>query len=200
MLETLETAIPFLRQYSYLGVFGLILVFSFVIPLSKTLVLVAAGILASQGGGSFMGFTAISIAGFVIVDSVYFFLGYFMRERVFRLRVFSSDTRQKRIKKAEALFREREITTVFIARFLPYVRGPIFLVAGLNRMMPAKFIVIDAASSTLFVPLFVYLGYVMGENREKLLQYVDEGELILAIVAIVMVLLLLFGLKSKKSS
>ncbi len=52
-MESLEATLPYLVRYSYLGVYGLILLFSTVMPFfSKTLVIVAAGILASQGLGS----------------------------------------------------------------------------------------------------------------------------------------------------
>ena len=190
-MESLEASLPYLTQYSYLGVYVLILVFS-VVPLSKTLVIVAGGILASQGLGSLSIYLLVSVAALATADGLYYLLGYFGGERVMRWRFFSAPSKAQRFAAAGEIFQRHDWGAVFSARFLPFVRTFIFIVAGLNRMPPLRFVSADLLSASLFVPVAAGLGYFLGENRELLVRYVERGEwflagLVIVIIAIVFV-------------
>jgi membrane protein DedA with SNARE-associated domain len=198
-LESLEATLPYLVRYSYLGVYGLILLFSTTLPFSKTLVIVGAGILASQGIGSLPGYLIVSLAGLVTADSIYYSLGYFFGERVLGWKAFSGPRNQQRFREAEARFRRHAGLAVFSARFLPFLRCPIFVVAGMSRMFPLRFLLADLLSACLLAPVAVSLGYFFGENRELLVRYVKEGECVLALlVCLLLVFLFLFPRKPRK--
>ena len=107
-MESLEATLPYLVRYSYLGVYGLILLFSTALPFSKTLEIVAAGILASQGIGSLPVYLMVSLAGLVTADSVFYSLGYFFGERVLGWKAFSGPRNQARFREAEARFRRHD--------------------------------------------------------------------------------------------
>ena len=127
-MESLEATLPYLVRYSYLGVYGLILLFSTAVPFfSKTLVIVAAGILASQGIGSLPIYLVVSLAGLVTADSIFYSLGYFFGERVLGWKTFSGARNEQRFREAEARFRRHDGLAVFSARFLPFLRCPIFI-------------------------------------------------------------------------
>ena len=117
-MESLDATLPYLVRYSYLGVYGLILVFSFVLPFSKTLVIVGAGILAAQGIGSLPVYLLASLAGLMTADSIYYFLGYWGGEKVLEWRLFSGPDKEKRFRAAEARFHRHEWLAVFSARAL----------------------------------------------------------------------------------
>jgi membrane protein DedA with SNARE-associated domain len=185
-MESLEASLPYLIQYSYLGVYVLILVFS-VVPLSKTLVIVAGGILASQGVGSLSIYLLVSIAALVTADGLYYLLGYFGGERVMQWRFFSAPSKAQRFAAAGEMFRRHAWGAVFSARFLPFVRTFIFIVAGLNRMSLLRFTAADLLSACLYVPVAVGLGYFLGENRELLVRYVERGEWLLAALVVVII-------------
>jgi membrane protein DedA with SNARE-associated domain len=190
-MESLDATLPYLVRYSYLGVFGLILVFSFVLPFSKTLVILGAGILAAQGIGSLPAYMLVSLAGLVTADSIYYFLGYWGGERVLEWRLFSGPDKEKRFRAAEARFRRHEWLAVFTARFLPFLRSLVFVVAGLSRMPPLRFFWADFLSACILVPVAIASGYFFAENREALVRYVKEGEFVLGVV-ICLVLAILF--------
>ncbi len=197
-MESLEAALPYLVRYSYLGVFGLILLFSTILPLSKTLVIVAAGILASQGVGSLWVYLLVSVAALVTADGIYYTLGYIVGERVLQWQLFSGERNRERFLSAEARFKKHEWVAVFTARFLPYLRAPIFIVAGLSRMTPLRFLSADLPSACLLAPVAIALGYAFGESRELLVRYIKEGEIVLGLlVVLVLVLLYLFPRRSK---
>ena len=198
-MESLEATLPYLVRYSYLGVYGLILMFSTVLPFSKTLVIVAAGILASQGIGSLPVYLMVSLAGLVTADSVYYSLGYFFGERVLGWKTFSGPRNQQRFREAEARFRRHDGFAVFSARFLPFLRCAIFVVAGMSRMFPLRFLLADFLSACLLAPVAISLGYFFGENRELLVRYIKEGEFVLALlVCLLLVFLFLFPKKPRK--
>lgn len=191
-MESLEATLPYLVRYSYLGVYGLILMFSTVLPFSKTLVIVAAGILASQGIGSLPVYLMVSLAGLVTADSVYYSLGYFFGERVLGWKTFSGPRNQQRFREAETRFRRHDGFAVFSARFLPFLRCPIFVVAGMSRMFPLRFLLADFLSACLLAPVAISLGYFFGENRELLVRYVKEGEYVLGLLVCLLLVFLFF--------
>ena len=197
-MESLEATLPYLVRYSYLGVYGLILLFSTVLPFSKTLVIVAAGILASQGIGSLPVYLMVSLAGLVTADSVYYSLGYFFGERVLGWKTFSGPRNQQRFREAEARFRRHDGLAVFSARFLPFLRCPIFVVAGMSRMFPVRFLLADFLSACLLAPVAIALGYLFGENRELLVRYIKGGEYVLALLVCVVLAFLFFFPKRRK--
>lgn len=187
-METLNSALPYLKEYSYLGVFVLIFVSIFIPPSSKTLVLVAAGVLASQGIGVLTIYLLVGAFALLLVDCVYFFLGYFNSRRFLHWLLRAGADRQQKLRRAEDMLHEKDWLAVFIARFLPFIRGFIYFVAGLNQMNPLRFVMVDLLSIACFVPMPVLLGYYVGENSSTLIEYASHGELLLALLAILLVL------------
>jgi membrane protein DedA with SNARE-associated domain len=191
-MESLDATLPYLVRYSYLGVYGLILVFSFVLPFSKTLVILGAGILAAQGIGNLPAYMLVSLAGLVTADGIYYFLGYWGGDRVLEWKLFSGPDQKKRFRAAEARFRRHEWLAVFTARFLPFLRSLVFVVAGLSRMSPLRFFLADFLSACILVPVATASGYFFAENREALVQYVKEGEFLLGLVVCLILAILFF--------
>ena len=191
-MESLDATLPYLVRYSYLGVYGLILVFSLPLPFSKTLVILGAGILAAEGIGSLPAYMLVSLAGLVTADSIYYFLGYWGGERVLEWKLFSGPDKEKRFRAAEARFRRHEWLAVFTARFLPFLRSLVFVVAGLSRMSPLRFLVADFLSACILVPAAVVSGYLFAENREALVQHMKEGEFVLGVVVCLVLAVLFF--------
>ena len=191
-MESLEATLPYLIRYSYAGVYGLILLCSTVLPFSKTLVIVGAGILASQGVGSLPAYFFVAVAGLVTADGLFYSLGHIGGERVWQWRYFSGPQNEARRRAAEERFRRHDWLAVFTARFLPFLRTVVFVVAGLGRMPPLRFLVADLLSACLLVPVALSLGYFLAENRQTLIQYVKEGELVLAVLVCIVLVLLFF--------
>jgi len=187
-MESLQTSLPYLMEYSYLGAFVLILVFS-VVPLSKTLVIVAAGLLASQGVGSPALFLLVCMAALLTADGGYYLLGRFGGASLTQWRFFSNPAKRQRLEQAREAFRRHDWLAVFSARFLPFVRSFIFIVAGLNRMAVLRFVSADLVSAAIYAPLALGLGYFVGENRERLVRYAEQGEWWLAALVVAVVLL-----------
>jgi len=160
--------------------FGLLLACSFGFPFSKTLSLIAAGVLVSRGVGQLPAFMLVGVAGLVASDGIYYGLGYWGGERVLRWRFFSRHVSLEALREAELRYHRQGWWAVFAARFTPFVRVVIFLVAGLSRMSPRRFFLADALSAVLYVLPLCLAGYHFSENRRRIYQAVRESEALLA--------------------
>ena len=83
-------------------------------------------------------------------------------------------------------FEKYGVWVLFVARFLPGLRSPIFLTAGLTRKVPFwRFLLMDGLAALISVPIWVYLGYFGATNRDWLLTWVHRGQTgLLALIGI----------------
>lgn len=66
---------------------------------------------------------------------------------------------------------------MFVARFLPGLRTPVFFTAGMTRCVSfAKWLLMDGTAALLSVPAWVYLGYFGARNCEQLFKMVAHGQ------------------------
>jgi membrane protein DedA with SNARE-associated domain len=186
-----------LSRHPYAGLYGAILVCSFWVPFSKTIIILAAGILASKGVGSLYLFMLVAAAALVTADGIYFTIGYLGGEQVLAWRIFARGGFRESLRQAEKTYRTQEWWAVFTARFTPFVRVVIFLVAGLSRMSLVRFLAADLSSAVLFVPAAMLVGYFFPGNRRHLVEYIREGEFVAAVLFLV-VLALFFLLARRR--
>src|SRR5262249_44292979 len=66
--------------------------------------------------------------------------------------------------KAEGLFHKYGVWVVFVGRFLPGLRTPIFFLAGLLKFSPWRFIAMNGFAAMISAPLFVWLGHFAWEK------------------------------------
>lgn len=102
------------------------------------------------------------------------------------------------MKKFEQYYRRYGEKTIFIARFLPGLRAPIFALSGVSKMKYSKFIFYDGVAAIISVPLFVYLAYFFGENIEYILKLIKRTELTVAIIGLIIIGFIIYGFIKKK--
>ncbi|MPZ73307.1 MAG: DedA family protein [Nitriliruptorales bacterium] len=73
--------------------------------------------------------------------------------------------------RAEAWFDRHGGRAVFLGRLAPVVRSLISVPAGVERMPPPKFVAYTAAGSGLWNTLFVSLGYLLGDEWQRIGSY-----------------------------
>ncbi len=188
-METYESILPYLNQYSYVGLYGMILACSLGFPFSKTLAILAAGVLASQGIGNLVLFMVVGIAGLVTADGAYYLLGYAGGDRILQWRVFARRRFREKLLEAEGAYQRHAWWAVFSARFTPFLRTVIFLSAGISRMTPRRFLSADILSALLYVPVVSVLGFLFSEKHKDLGTFVREGETIVAVLVLAILFL-----------
>jgi membrane protein DedA with SNARE-associated domain len=195
----LDNLITFFTDYGYFAVFSVLLLCGFGLPIPEDISLVAGGFISSltcTSSGPF--FKALEecdqihtmffvcMAGVLLGDIVMFSIGYVFGEKVFKLKIFSKIETHERYEWITSKFEKHGLLFIFAARFMPGLRSPIFLTAGMTkRVSYLKFILTDGFAALISVPIWVYLGF-WGERQlsdMKLLeQYVKRGQLSLVVI------------------
>lgn len=144
---------------AYAVILGLLLVCGLGIPLPEDITLIGAGILAALGSISLPGALLAGFFGVLVGDAMLFTLGRRYGRAVFDLpgarRIFTPT----RIALAEKKVLNNSRFICFTARFLPGLRAPIYLTAGVMGVRPMTFYVLDGLAALLSVPFWVVGGW-----------------------------------------
>ncbi|MCC2624801.1 MAG: DedA family protein [Burkholderiales bacterium] len=205
-MEILHYLLEFFAMYGYVAVFLVLVACGFGTPIPEDITLVAGGIICALSlttNYPLNKYTMILVAlcGVLIGDSVMFYLGRIVGPRVTRLPfVRRIITPRVYIKMQDKVHRYGN-KILFIARFLPGLRAPIFLTAGVSHRVPFwKFLLMDGSAALISVPVWVYLGYIFAYDIDEVLLWLHKSE-VLIIIAVVVILvgMYLYGKISKKN-
>jgi membrane protein DedA with SNARE-associated domain len=89
---------------------------------------------------------------------------------------------------------------LFVARFLPGLRAPIFITAGISRKVSLlKFLTMDGSAALISVPIWVYAGYYFAHDLDELVEWIHHSEVFVAgvVIAIAMVWLIYYVVAKK---
>lgn len=170
-MQILIHLLTFLEPYgthAYFIMFAILIACGFGLPMPEDVVLVTGGILSSHAVTHFSITNAVCLAGVLIGDGTIFFLGRKIGPRLKSRGIFKRLLNEKREATARALFQKYGDKVIFIARFMPGFRTPIFFSSGTFGVSPAKFFALDGIAALISVPLWIYLGHLFGENLEEL--------------------------------
>jgi len=97
-------------------------------------------------------------------------------------RIISHD----RLLKLEEKFKKRDVWVILIGRHFLGLRAQIFLVAGVMKMSPVKFLIADATTALLTIALMGGIGYVGGNSIQILKKDLTRIEHIAIIVLVIL--------------
>lgn len=194
-MKLLEELINLFAQHDYLAVFLVLLICGMGVPIPEDITLVAGGVISGLGHSNVHVMFGVGMAGVLIGDLIMFMVGRHYGENALRLRWVAWLVTPARRELVQRKFDRYGIRLLFIARFLPGLRSPIFIIAGWSgRVSLLKFLLLDGAAALISVPFWVYLGYYGADNHEWLMSWVHRGKtgIWIAIVALVVVALALY--------
>lgn len=173
----------------YPGIVLLMFIESTFIPLPSELVIPPAGYLVYQNQMSWTGVIlsgAIgSVLGALFNYSIAVYLG-----RPFILKYGKYfGVSQKHFLKGEEFFLKHGTISTFIGRLILGIRHYISFPAGLWRMHLGKFCFYTAFGAAIWVSILTYIGYFVGNNKEKVLQISKQwsGYIIVACIVLIIV-------------
>lgn len=151
-----------------------------------SVLIVFAGFLASQGKGNYSLLVVVSTLGAILGDLVSYWLGarfgaYLMQKRLFR-------KRREMLHKAELFFVSHGGKSVFLGRFVGFLRPFIPFVAGSTRMPPAPFTLFVLVSGFLWGLAYPGLGYFFGASWKLVQIWTGRFSLLIAILAALFIL------------
>jgi len=103
-----------------------------------------------------------SMTGAVVGDGISFWVGRYYSDALKRMWPFSK--RPGLLPKGEAFFNKHGGKSVLFGRFVGPVRPVIPAVAGMLRMHPGMFLVVNVASAILWAPAYMLPGLVFGTS------------------------------------
>ena len=178
-----------IRTVGYPGLFACIfaetgLLVGFFLP-GDTL-LIAAGVLAQRGQLDIAVVIAVTIAGAILGDAAGYIIGRKAGPMLFQKeqgRFFP----KKRLLQAKGFFDRHGGKTIFVARFIGYVRTAAPTVAGASQMPARKFFVYNVAGGVAWVLALALAAYYLGsavQNIERGAVFLFGGAFVLAMIPV----------------
>jgi membrane protein DedA with SNARE-associated domain len=188
MNSLLATAHPFIVQYGYGALFGVLFAESFGLPLPGEAFLVTASFLATQGQLNIwlVGLTAWTAA--VLGDNVGYAIGRFGGRRLIVRHGPSVGISAERLNRTERFFAHYGPEIVIVARFFPVLRQLNGIVAGSAGMGWKRFAIYNALGGLLWVGAWSSGVYYFGSQIETWLMRVHTTAIWLAGALVLIVL------------
>ncbi|MES2491136.1 MAG: DedA family protein [Pseudomonadota bacterium] len=176
-MQLLEKLISVFTEHDYLAVFLVLLICGMGVPIPEDITLVAGGVTSGLGYSNVHVMVGVGMAGVLLGDMMMFMIGRHYGESALRWRWVAFLVTPQRRELVQIKFERYGNWLLFIARFLPGLRSPIFIIAGWSRRVSLfKFLLLDGSAALLSVPFWVYLGYYGANNHDKLLAWVHRGQ------------------------
>ena len=207
-MEELIRLIDFLTPYgthSYVFMLGILLACGFGLPLPEDIVLISGGVLAARGVTHLGPTNIICLLGVLIGDASIFIIGRTLGAAVKSKWIFRHIFSPERDIKVKDVIHRYGAKVVFLARFMPGLRMPVYLTCGIFHIPFWKFLLLDGFASLISVPLWIYFGYLFGLNLEAMadkLAHIHQGMRIAlyAFIGIAVIIIYIFRLRSKANS
>ena len=162
-MEDLIAGVADLPQWQIALAATWILLQAFVVPsVPEEIVISTMGMLVGQGRiGAPLALAAV-LAGLLPANSATVLIGSLARRRAGTGGFLGRSLSSPRVASASAAFRRHGPLLVVVTRFIPLVRGPIYLAAGLSGLGVGRFFALDAAAACVQVPLLLWIGSRLG--------------------------------------
>ncbi len=176
-MTVFNTLLPVFTEYGYWAVFVMLLICGFGVPVPEDVTLVTGGVIAGLGYANEHNMFAVGLAGVLIGDGLIFTMGRVFGDRITRVPGLRRVLTPERFAQAQDKFAKYGKWVMFVARFLPGLRTPVFFTAGMTRRVSfATWFLMDGFAALISVPVWVYLGYFGAKNIDWLFGMVHRGQ------------------------
>ncbi len=167
----------YIEHFTYLGLFVILMLCGLGLPMPEDIALLAGGFLAHKGVTRYPITLVVALLGVITGDNSLFFIGRGVGANVlayFGLKKKTSpgDDSSNNIERLEAFMNRHGHLAIFYARFFAGFRALVYLSAGSLGVPPSRFFLYDLAGAAISVPIVVTLGYVFGEQIERVIHFI----------------------------
>ena len=179
-----HTLAALLARFTYPAILLLLSAAGLGVPISEDLVLLLGGALASQGVTSFTPTLIAGYFGVLLGDALIYHWGKKLGPKAYEHRLVRKVISAERGQKLREHFARHGFWTVVVGRHTPGLRAPIFFLAGASGVRFGKFLLADALSAAVTVPLVVTLGYLFGSHLDDIRRVLHRAHWIAGAVAL----------------
>ncbi len=172
------------EQFTYLGMFAVLVLGSLGVPIPEEMPIIAAAILTHEGLARWWVALPVCLLGVLSGDMVLYWVGRHWGEQVLNWRVVRLVLTPARQRWLEAAYRRHALKTVVIARHVMGLRAAAFLTAGMARVPFWKFAVADVGAAALGVPFVFGMAYFFTDQIEAIAADVHRVERWLALAGL----------------
>lgn len=176
----------------YWGILSLMFIESSFIPFPSELVIPPAGYLIYQTKMTWFGVIASGTAGSVLGALFNYFIAVKLgRPFILRYGKYVGFS-EKHFRRGDMFFHKHGHISTFIGRLIIGIRQYISFPAGLCRMNLVKFCFYTAFGAGIWVWILAYIGYLVGDNQDKVMEMSRQWTVYLIIGCIILVILYIF--------
>jgi len=166
----------FVEQFTYLGIYLVVLAGSLGLPIPEEMPIIAAGVMSHEGFMSPWPGLLVCVLGVLSGDVVLYWTGRNGGEQVLRsrpVRWLLTPVRECRLKSA---YCRHAVKTIVTARHVTGLRAAVFLTAGIARVPFWKFLLTDGLTAMLGVPFSFALAYFFTDHVKAIFVNVHRIE------------------------
>lgn len=198
-MEVFQFLMPIFTEYGYWAVFSMLLVCGFGVPVPEDVTLVTGGVIAGLGYAHVHTMVAVGLAGVLVGDGFIFMLGRLYGEKLVTAPGFRRVLTPARFASAQVAFAKYGKGVMFVARFLPGLRTPVFFAAGMSRRVPVYiWLLMDGLAALISVPIWVYLGYYGAQNWDWMFHMLHRFQVVIFTLLGIGVVWLLWKWRQKR--
>lgn len=168
---------------SYLGIVVFLTLTGIGLPIPEEVPIVAAGVASRAQALHWYYALPACLVGALLGDSLMYAIGRFFGAKVLKEHPWwSGFLTPERERTIEALINKHGIKAFFVARFLVGLRSPFYLTAGILRVKYRWFLFADFVCASVVIGGFFGLAYLFGDRITGLIQSVERGFTVVAIL------------------
>jgi len=189
----------FVAHFGYIGILLWFLTFDQLTPIPEEVSLLIVGYLSAHHVFHPVIAGVLCLAGFLIVDTVYFFLS----------KKGSSWIKKKTrgsfavMKSLRNKLEKNTFKSIFILCFIPRMRMFAPILAGSMKLSYRRFLLCDSIALTFFTTIYLLLGFIFNRSLQKMIKQAKglQNIIFFATLLIIAVIIILFirGRKKKES-
>lgn len=199
----MEFLIGFFTDYGYWAVLFVLIICGFGVPIPEDITLVSGGVIAGlypESVNSHL-MLLVSMIGVLAGDSCMYWLGRIYGVKILRFKLMRKLVTLQRLRMVREKFTQYGNRVLFVARFLPGLRAPIYMVAGITRRVSyVRFVFIDFCAAIISVPIWVYLGEFGARNLDWLHEQIEKGQMVIYVLIGILALFLVWKWKKSKKN
>jgi membrane protein DedA with SNARE-associated domain len=178
--ETLQ----FLIRHGYLILFAVVFVEQAGLPVASVPLLLGVGALSADGRFSFGAALLVTLAACLPADAIWYELGRRKGYKVLRVLCFISLEPETCVERTTGSFTRHGMGTLVVSKFVPGLSAVATPMAGLLKMRPSQFLLLDALGAALWGGFYLTLGVIFRRELERIAFIVAKTGASLATVLI----------------
>jgi membrane protein DedA with SNARE-associated domain len=162
----MKEVIGFLIEQGYIVLFLWVLFEQLGFPIPIVPILLTAGALAGVGKLSLAPVFVLALIACLLSDQFWYQMGLRRGSRVLSFLCRISLDPDSCVRRTKGIFARYGVRSLLVAKFIPGMATLASPLAGILRMRPFRFLILDGLGAFIWVAVFILLGYQFGKELE----------------------------------